>query len=75
MQGIALHVDGLADAVTEEAFKRGLIMETSGPADEVAKLLPPLTLDQQGLEKGLDIMEQALDAAVQAHADKIGKVA
>ena len=75
MQGIALHVDGLADTVTEEAFKRGLIMETSGPDDEVAKLLPPLTLDQQGLEKGLDIMEQALDAAVQAHADKIGKVA
>jgi diaminobutyrate-2-oxoglutarate transaminase len=50
-------------------------METSGADDEVAKLLPPLTLDQKGLEKGLDIMEQALDAAVARHAEKIGKVA
>jgi diaminobutyrate-2-oxoglutarate transaminase len=75
MQGLALHVDGLAEAVSAEAFKRGLILETSGADDEVAKLLPPLTLDQAGLEQGLDIMEAALDAAIAAHGDRIGKVA
>ena len=75
MQGLALHVDGLADEVTQEAFKRGLILETSGAKDEVAKLLPPLTLDEAGLNKGLDIMQEAVDAAIAARGDEIKSVA
>ncbi|WP_077358333.1 diaminobutyrate--2-oxoglutarate transaminase [Virgibacillus halodenitrificans] len=60
MQGIAVHVDGLAEAICAEAFKRGLIVETSGPADEVVKFLPPLVIDQKGLEKGLEILEDSI---------------
>jgi diaminobutyrate-2-oxoglutarate transaminase len=75
MQGLAIHVDGLAEEVAHEAFKRGLIMETSGPADEVAKLLPPLTLDDAGLNKGLEILAESVDAAIAARTDKVGKVA
>jgi diaminobutyrate-2-oxoglutarate transaminase len=50
-------------------------METSGPADEVAKLLPPLTLDDAGLNKGLEILAESVDAAIAARTDKVGKVA
>ncbi|MGP4108728.1 diaminobutyrate--2-oxoglutarate transaminase [Virgibacillus sp. L01] len=60
MQGIAINVDGLADDICAEAFKRGLIVETSGPDDEVIKFLPPLIIDIEGLEKGLGILEDSI---------------
>ena len=60
MQGIAIHVDGMADDICGEAFKRGLIVETSGPDDEVVKFLPPLNIEKEGLEKGLDILEDSI---------------
>lgn len=61
MQGIACDVDGLASKICGAAFERGLIIETSGPEDEVVKLLPPLTIDEQGLTAGLDILDQSID--------------
>lgn len=60
MQGIAVHVDGLAEEICAEAFKRGLIIETSGPKDEVVKFLPPLIIDEEGLSKGLEILEASI---------------
>ena len=41
-------------------------METSGPSDEVVKLLPALTIPEELLEKGLDIIEAAVDEALAA---------
>jgi len=61
MKGIACGVDGVAEAICKEAFKRGLIMETSGPSDEVAKLLPPLIISKEGLQKGISIMDEAIE--------------
>ncbi len=61
MQGIDV-VDGeLAKAVSVEAFKRGLIIETSGPQDQVLKILAPLTTPIEVLQKGLDILKQSLE--------------
>ncbi|WP_174616315.1 diaminobutyrate--2-oxoglutarate transaminase [Virgibacillus ihumii] len=60
MQGIAVHNDGLADEICAEAFKRGLIVETSGPKDEVVKFLPPLTIEEKGLKQGLEILEESI---------------
>lgn len=60
MQGIAVHVDGLAEEICSEAFKRGLIIETAGPKDEVVKFLPPLIIDEEGLSKGLEILEASI---------------
>lgn len=54
----------LAGTVCKEAFKRGLILETSGATDQVVKFLAPLTTDAKTLETGLDILETALEAAV-----------
>lgn len=64
MQGIACQEPGLASKISAEAFSRGLIMETSGPNDEVFKLFPPLTIDQEGLDKGLTIIEDSIRAIV-----------
>src|SRR5690606_26679090 len=49
LQGIAFHTDGVAEDICKAAFERGLIMETSGPNDEVAKVMPPLTITDKGL--------------------------
>ncbi|KOR89272.1 diaminobutyrate--2-oxoglutarate transaminase [Paenibacillus solani] len=62
MQGIAFGVEGLADKVCRIAFERGLIMETAGADNEVAKIMPPLTIDHEGLVKGLNILADCVKA-------------
>jgi diaminobutyrate-2-oxoglutarate transaminase len=64
MVGIASKIDGLASSVAEEAFQRGLIIETSGPKDEVFKLFPPLVIDDAGLDNGLKIIEDSVKAVL-----------
>ncbi len=60
MQGISFQDDGFASRVMAEAFKRGLIIETSGSSGQVLKLLPPLTIEEEVLEKGLNIVEESI---------------
>jgi diaminobutyrate-2-oxoglutarate transaminase len=50
----------LAGAITQRAFKSGLIIETSGADDQVVKFLCPLTISDENLKKGIDIVEQAI---------------
>jgi len=54
----------LAQAISAESFKRGLVVETSGPSDEVLKLLPALVIDDATLNRGLDIIAAATEAAL-----------
>ncbi len=62
-RGIAFEHHELAEKISEHAFERQLIIETSGPRDEVLKLLPPLVTSDEDLKKGLDIIEESLVAA------------
>ena len=60
-------VDGeTADAVCQAAFERGLLMETSGPSGEVMKILPALTITDDELDRGLDIIEDSVRAVLAA---------
>lgn len=59
-QGINCVNGQIASEITKKAFKRGLIIETSGADDHVIKLLCPLTIEMENLEKGLDIIEQSV---------------
>lgn len=54
----------LADTVSAEAYERGVIIETSGTDSHVLKFLPPLTIEDDQLEQGLDIVEESLKAAL-----------
>ncbi|NEY32274.1 diaminobutyrate--2-oxoglutarate transaminase [Streptomyces sp. PRKS01-65] len=49
-----------AGAVCARAFELGLLMETSGPRDEVVKLFPPLTIGDEELEEGLTLFGRAV---------------
>lgn len=64
MQGIAINESGLASKVCAHAFEKGLILETSGPSDEVVKFLPPLIIDEAGLKKGLKIVEESIEEVI-----------
>jgi diaminobutyrate-2-oxoglutarate transaminase len=64
MQGIACGVDGMAEKIGAAAFERSLLIETSGPKSEVVKLMPPLTIDEAGLERGLDTLARSIDWCV-----------
>ena len=64
-----------ASAITEAAFERGLILETAGPAGEVVKLLPALTIDDAELERGLDLLADAVDAVVGTREHQVAAAA
>jgi diaminobutyrate-2-oxoglutarate transaminase len=63
-QGLKFDQTDQASAVCRAAFERGALMETSGPSDEVVKLLPPLTTSIADLETGLDILAESVTATV-----------
>ena len=50
-----------AGKVCAAAFGAGLLAETSGPSDEVLKLLPPLTISTEDLDHGLGILADATE--------------
>ncbi len=63
LQGLHTPVDGMASRITEAAFERGLLMETSGgAASDVVKLMPPLTIEDADLERGLSILRASVEA-------------
>lgn len=55
---------GVAERASQLAFERGVIIETAGACDEVLKMLPPLTMSEGELERGLDIIEQSVELAL-----------
>ena len=66
MQGIACGKgkEAYGGEICAKAFEKGLIIETSGPSNEVVKFLGSLTIDEEGLNKGFDILEEAIEEVV-----------
>ncbi|PHZ84578.1 diaminobutyrate--2-oxoglutarate transaminase [Paremcibacter congregatus] len=60
MRGISCVNGDLASKITRKAFKQNMLIETSGADDQVVKFLCPLTISEENLKKGLDIVEQAI---------------
>ncbi|WP_434445305.1 diaminobutyrate--2-oxoglutarate transaminase [Lentzea sp. E54] len=52
-RGLAFADPSIAGQVAKAAFERELLVETSGPSDEVVKLMPPLTITEDELVDGL----------------------
>ncbi|MFD2189959.1 diaminobutyrate--2-oxoglutarate transaminase [Pistricoccus aurantiacus] len=60
MRGLDVGTGDNADKITGEAFKRGMIIETSGHDGQVVKCLCPLTISDEDLLGGLDILEDSV---------------
>jgi diaminobutyrate-2-oxoglutarate transaminase len=65
--GIAFDDAEIAGKVSAECFRDGLIIETAGVSDEVLKLLPSLTISEEELVRGLDIIERSLASVLKTH--------
>ncbi len=59
-QGINCVNGDIAGKITRNAFKRGLIIETSGADDHIVKFLCPLIISDINLKKGIDIVEASI---------------
>ncbi len=60
MRGLDVGSGEAAAAITASCFTQGLIIETSGPHEEIIKILAPLVIDDAALATGLDILEQCV---------------
>ncbi|MBQ0712199.1 MAG: aminotransferase class III-fold pyridoxal phosphate-dependent enzyme, partial [Porticoccus sp.] len=59
-QGINCVNGDIAGQITRSAFKKGLIIETSGADDHIVKFFCPLIISDENLKKGIDIVESAI---------------
>ncbi|MGM0704037.1 MAG: diaminobutyrate--2-oxoglutarate transaminase [Pseudomonadota bacterium] len=64
MRGIDVGSGEIADKITGKAFENGLVIETSGQDGEVVKCLCPLTISDEDLIEGLDILEKSAKSAL-----------
>jgi len=62
MRGIEFRDGDIAGDICAKCFEDGLIIETSGARDEVVKVLCPLTISDEELTAGLDILAAAVSA-------------
>jgi diaminobutyrate-2-oxoglutarate transaminase len=66
MLGVDVKSGSVSSRIVRECFANGLVIETSGPNDEVVKCLAPLTIDEGEFKQGLNILERAVRKALSA---------
>jgi diaminobutyrate-2-oxoglutarate transaminase len=66
MQALDIVDGALAKSVQTAAFETGLLIGPCGTGGRVLKLIPPLTIPDDDLTEGLDILEKAISTAVAA---------
>ena len=65
--GIDFGDSGIAGEISEEAFKRGLVIETAGANSQVLKFLPALTIEEKLIEEGLSIIDESITSVLANH--------
>jgi diaminobutyrate-2-oxoglutarate transaminase len=63
-RGLGFEDPEIAGKISKAAFDRKLILETSGPQSEVIKIMPPLTVTDDELEQGLQIITDSVQAVL-----------
>ena len=58
--GIDVHSEELSKKIVNECFNNGLILERAGRENRVVKIMPPLTIDNDVLLEGLEILSKAI---------------
>lgn len=63
MLGLDVIDSKLAAQVKAEAYKQKLIVELCGPSDEVIKIMPPLTVSDEDLVAGINVLVSTIRTA------------
>lgn len=58
--GLELPDKNFASEVSAKCFEKGLVIELAGAMDQIVKFLPPLTIKEDLLIKGLDIIDECM---------------
>lgn len=61
MQGLDVQDGAIAKEVTRRCFEDGLLIGPCGSGGKVLKLIPPLTVPREDLDKGLEIFARNVD--------------
>ncbi|GGR57078.1 hypothetical protein GCM10010197_24840 [Nocardioides luteus] len=64
LTGISFPDTSAAGKIAAVAYEQGLLVETSGPEDEVLKTMPPLTITPEDLARGIAVIEEATAAVL-----------
>lgn len=59
--GMEATVPEIAESMAKGAFERHLVIETAGANDEVIKLLPPLVVTEDAIDRALEILAEVAD--------------
>ncbi len=62
--GLELPQHGMASEVSAKAFENGLVIETAGSEDQVVKFLPPLTIEEDILREGLQVIDDVVASLI-----------
>ena len=65
--GMGLSTGEIAKKILTECFHNKLILESAGARNNVIKFLAPLTITDEVLEEGLDILERSIDNVMKKH--------
>ena len=62
--GIETHNEALAKEISKKCFEAGLIVERAGRNNSVVKVMPPLVIEDEVLNKGLTILKEITEKVV-----------
>lgn len=71
--GLEFPDQGLAKEISARSFEKGLVIECSGADDQVVKFLPPLTIDEDTLRRGIAIIGEALGEILSEKHDRLSE--
>lgn len=66
MQALDVKNGPLSKAIAKDCFEHGMLFGPCGIGGEVMKMIPPLTIPEEDLQAGFEILEQAVARQVQA---------
>lgn len=64
MLGLEINNSGFPGEISTKAFEKGLIIELAGSENQVLKFLPSLTISEEELLKGIDIIKESIEELV-----------
>ena len=62
--GIDVHDEQIAKKISVKAFEKGLIIERAGRKNEVVKIMPPLVIEDEVLNEGLNIFKEVCEEVI-----------
>ena len=62
--GIDVHDEEIAKKISKDCFKKGLVIERAGRENSVVKVMPALTIEDELLLKGLNILKDEIKEAL-----------